>query len=134
MSTIRVTMELPYDELWQVVEQLNLPDLEKFSRQTSNLLARRRTPVLPHQEATLLQSINQSAISLDEQQMFDALFAKRQAETLTANEHQELIALTDRFDELNAQRLDALVKLAHLRQISLIVLMEQLGIEETAVV
>lgn len=134
MSTIRVTMELPYDELWQVVEQLNLPDLEKFSRQTSSLLARRRTPVLSQQESTLLQTINQSAISPDEQEVFDALLVKRQAETLTTSEHQELIALTDRLEELNVQRLDALVKLAHLRQVSLMVLMEQLGIGDTAVV
>lgn len=134
MSTIRVTMELPYNELWQVVEQLNLPDLEKFARQTSNLLARRRTPVLSHQEASLLLQINQSTLFPDQQARCDELVVKRQAETLTANEHQELIELTDQLGELNGQRLESLTQLAHLRRVPLTVLMKELGVGETAVV
>ncbi len=134
MSSIRVTMELPYNELWQGIEQLPLPDLEKFARQTANLLARRRTPVLPRQESTLLLKINQSMLPSDQQARCDALVVKRQAETLTVSEHQELITLTDRLGGLNEQRLDSLTQLANLRQMPLTLLMEELGMGETAVV
>ncbi len=134
MSSIRVTMELPYNELWQVVEQLPLPDLEKFARQTTSLLARRRTPVLPRQESALLLKINQSTLPADQQERCDALVVKRQAETLTASEHQELITLTDQLGELNGQRLDSLTQLANVRQVPLTVLMDELGVRETAVV
>ncbi|HEY52605.1 MAG TPA: STAS/SEC14 domain-containing protein [Caldilineae bacterium] len=131
---MQITMELPADELLKAVEQLSLPDLEQFVQQTVRLLARRRAPVLPRKEAELLLKINQTAPPLDLQARYDELAAKRQAETLTPGEHEELMHLTDQLDELNVHRLEYLAELARLRQTSLSVLMEDLGIEAPAVV
>jgi hypothetical protein len=134
MPTIPVTMELSSDELLKAVEQLSLPDLEQFAQQIFRLLARRRAPVLPRREAELLLNINQSALPVNLQARCDALVAKRQEETLTPGEHEELIRLTDQLDELNVQRLEHLAELARLRQTSLPALMENLGIQVSAVV
>ena len=134
MPTIQITMELPSDELLKAVEQLSLPDLEQFVQQTVRLLARRRAPVLPRGEAELLLKINQSTLPVDFQTRCDELVIKRQAETLTPGEREELMHLTDQLDELNVHRLEYLAELACLRQTSLPVLMEDLGIQVPAVV
>jgi hypothetical protein len=127
-------MELPPDELLKAVEQLSLPDLEQFAQQIVRLLAQRRAPVLPRREAELLLKINQSALPVNLQARYDALVAKRQEETLTPGEREELIHLTDQLGELNVQRLEHLAELARLRQTALPALMENLGIQVTAVV
>jgi hypothetical protein len=134
MSTIQVTMELPSDELLKAVEQLSLSDLEQFAQQIVRLLARRRAPVLSRTEAELLLKINQSALPANLQARCDALVAKRQEETLTPSEREELMHLTDQLGELNVHRLEHLAELARLRQTSLPALMEDLGIQVPAVV
>jgi len=131
MTTVQV--ELPFDELVRAVKQLNLPDLEQFAQQVVKLLAQRRAHILPRAEAELLLKIN-SGVPVDLQVRCDELTAKRQAETLTPGEHEELVRLTDQLGELNGQRLEYLTELAHLRQTSLTVLMEDLGIQAPTVV
>ena len=56
------------------------------------------------------------------------LRAKREDESLTDAEYEELTRLTDRAEELHADRMAALVELARLRGVSLPVLLERLGI------
>lgn len=62
------------------------------------------------------------------QQRFNELVAKRQAETLTPEELQELLQLTDQIETSDAQRVQYLGELARLRGISLPDLMKELGI------
>ncbi len=78
-------------------------------------------------EADLLQAINRG-LSQQTWQRYRDLLKKRDAETLSANEQVELIAISDRIEETNARRLESLVQLARLRQVSLEQLMEALGI------
>ena len=54
--------------------------------------------------------------------------AKLSEETLTSNEHQELLALIDRIEEADAERVQALANLAELRNVSITALMDELGI------
>ncbi len=84
-------------------------------------------PHLPETEADLLQKINQG-LSPELWQRYHDLIDKRRAETLTPNEQADLIALSDQIEEANAQRIGWLIELARLRQTTLEVLMEQLGI------
>lgn len=83
---------------------------------------------LPQAEAELLQKINQG-IPSDTQKNYDELIAKRQDETLTPEEHRELLHLTEQIEKLQAQRLEYLAELARLRKTSLTALMENLGIQ-----
>jgi len=131
MSTLQVKTELPFDELLKAVEQLNLPDLEQLMSQVITLQARRKAPSLPKNESELLLRINQG-LPLDVQKRFDELVAKRQAETLTQNEHQELLDLTDRIEKSDARRVEYMAKLANLRGISLPTLMKELDIRPPA--
>jgi len=116
------------DELLNAANQLSEPELETLLNQLWLLNARRRAPVLPEQETHLLTQINQD-IPADLHQRYRALAEKRDAATLMDEEYEELLALGDRIEQFTAQRLEALVNLATLRQVPLLQLMDDLGIQ-----
>ena len=60
------------------------------------------------------------------------LVAKRQDETLNAEEHTELIILIDRIEIANAHRIECLAELATRRQVPLRTLMAEMGIQPAA--
>ena len=128
MPTIQVKVQLSPEELLKAVDQLSLPDLERFVSQVLVLQAQRQASSLPQAEAELLLKINQG-ITSDTQKYYDELIAKRQAETLTLDEHSELLHLTEQIEKLQAQRIEYLAELARLRKTSLTALMESLGIQ-----
>ncbi|XWK86255.1 MAG: STAS/SEC14 domain-containing protein [Phormidium sp.] len=128
MSTVKVEIQMSSEELLKAVSQLSLPDLEQFVAQVIALQAQRRANNLPQIEAELLLKINQG-IPSNIQKQYNELVIKRQAETLTKNEHQELLNLTEQIEKLQTQRIEYLVELARIRKISLRELMENLGIQ-----
>jgi ABC-type phosphate transport system auxiliary subunit len=120
--------QIAVDQLLDRVAQLETTDLEKFTEQVNFLLARRKTPSLSAPEAELLQKINQG-LPADTQRRYDELRAKLHAETITPAEHQEFLALVDIIEQTDADRLQHLIKLSGLRQVTLPDLMHQLGIQ-----
>jgi hypothetical protein len=116
------------DELIKAANQLNEIDLNQLLHQIVVLRARRKTPILPEEEAQLLLKINQG-IPSDLRTSYQILREKREAETLDDRQYDSLIQLSNQIEQIGAQRLEALAKLAQLRQVSLIDLMETLGIQ-----
>ena len=131
MATIQLQSQISLDALVSGVEQLSTPDLEWLTNQVLALRSKRRAPSLPRKEAELLQKINQG-LSVEMQQRFNLLTAKRRAETLTSEEYQELLELVDEIELRDAKRVEYLAELAQLRNISLRMLMKQLGIRPPA--
>lgn len=129
MATVQVTSEIniELDEVLDGVAKLDTPELEHFLSQVSILLARRKAPSLPEREAELLQQINQGLPTVL-QQRYDELTAKLEADTITPAEHQELLQLIDQIELADAERLQHLIELAQLRNMSLDELMDQLDI------
>ena len=128
MSTVKVEIQMSSEELLKAVSQLSLPDLEQFVDQVIALQAQRRANNLPQTEAELLLKINQ-VIPSDIQKQYDELVIKRQTETLTTEEHKQLLNFTEQIEKLQTQRIEYLVELARIRRISLTELMENLGIQ-----
>ena len=60
---------------------------------------------------------------------YDQLVSKRENETLTGAEFEELKSLTDNLEQQNVRRIHALAKLAALRNKSLDMMMKELQIE-----
>jgi hypothetical protein len=116
------------DELLKAANQLDETDLETLLNRLLLMRARRQATILPTQEASLLLQINQG-IPMDLHQQYQTLAEKRDAETLTDQEYQALLQLSDRIEQLTAHRLEALVNLATLRQVPLLQLMDDLGIQ-----
>jgi len=87
-----------------------------------------RQDKLPKIESELLQQIDRSFSKIDWQR-YDKLIEKRQNETLTPDEQNELISLSDCIESLNVDRIQNLAKLALIRKITINDLMIELGIK-----
>ncbi len=127
MSVIQVETQLSTDELLKAIGQLKQPELDGLMFQMLALRARRQAPSLPQDEARLLLKINQG-LSPEVQTRYDDLIARRRAESLTTDEYDQLLRLTDQIENLEVRRMEYMAELARLRQTSLTKLMENLGI------
>jgi uncharacterized membrane protein YheB (UPF0754 family) len=122
------TMPIRTDELLQAALQLPPVEWEQFVTRLFTLKARERAPVLSEREAELLDQIYQG-LPAAMQQRLNELIEKRQAYTITETELQELITLTDQVELFDAARLERLIELAHLRNVPLAQLIQQLGLK-----
>jgi hypothetical protein len=82
---------------------------------------------LPGKEAALLERINEG-LPAETWQRYHDLKAKRDARTLTQEEHAELISISDSIEEWNARRLAFVAALARLRGVPFPELVRQLGL------
>jgi hypothetical protein len=86
--------------------------------------------VVSDHENELIQAIYQG-IPIAIQQRYDELRECLHEETLTTNEHQELLHLVDVVEQCEVDRLEKLIQLAKLRQVSLDELMQQLNLKRS---
>ena len=128
MPVIQVEAQLSSAQLLQAVEQMSAEELTGFVERVLALRAQRSAAHLDRTESELLLQINRS-IPPDLRARYDALCAKRQAETLDPQEYAELRQLTTQIENLDAMRLAALAELARLRHTGLAELMKKLGIK-----
>jgi len=139
-TTMTITLEIAPEleqQLQQAAEQAGLaPDayivetLREHLMLPGDSLAQHRPGIqhLSSTESDLLLKINHSLAEIGWAR-YHTLVAKRHAETLTPNEQQELIGLSDQIETANVQRMTYLTELARLRKISLVALIQQLGLK-----
>lgn len=120
-------VELDFDEVLKGVARLETSELEQFITQVMTIRAQRRAPSLPQEETDLLKQINQG-VPTEVRNRYDELHAKMLNESLTVGEQQELIELSDQIEFADAERLQHLMRLAQLRNLSVDTLMDQLGL------
>src|SRR5271166_2560717 len=114
MPTVHVEAHLSSDDLLRAVQQLDLPELEQFLSRVVALRAQRQAPRLRQTETDLLATINRG-LPDDLRQRHNTLAEKRDQETLTSEEHAELLRLTEQIEQLQAERITALSALAQVR-------------------
>lgn len=127
------TIQIGTDELLNAALQLPPPELNQL---VERLLVWRgqllnAVPRLSTNESALMLKINQGFTPVL-QQRYDELLEKRDARTLTPEEYQELLALTDQVEAWNVERVQALSDLARVRQVSLPEVMRQLNLANPA--
>ena len=129
MTIVQVKSEvnIEIDELIGGVSQLATRDIEQLLSALSIMLAQRKVSSLPARESVLLQKIAES-VADTVQDRYDMLQAKLLTEQITLDEHAELLDLIDIVEQADADRLQALIELAQLREITLDEVMAQLGI------
>ncbi|MGE5340441.1 MAG: STAS/SEC14 domain-containing protein [Candidatus Omnitrophota bacterium] len=129
MPTVQVKAQLSTEDMLQAVKQLKTSELEGFFWQVIALLARRKAPGLSRQESDLMMKINRG-IPLEKQEYYNKLIAKRRSETLTDEEYEALLKLTDQIEKLDVERLGYLKELASIQGISLTSIMKKLHIKK----
>lgn len=127
IENIKITkqVDLGLDDILNGISELDSKDLEKFIQKIGSLIARRKVAHLPERESALLMKINK-AIPPILQKRYEELLAKNRAETITPIEHEELLKAIEKVETKNAERLENLIELSHIRNVSLDALMRQL--------
>ncbi len=131
-SSFAVKTDEALDEVLDEVSRLDTPHLEDLLLEVSLMLAERKAPHLSRRESELLMKINQG-LSAEVQRRYDELMDKLRNETITSAERQELLRLIDQIEQADAERLQYLIELAQLRNVSVEELMAQLGIQPPAI-
>jgi hypothetical protein len=116
------------NSILMAVRQMPIAEMEQLVDQVIAIRAERIAPHLTADESALLARVNQG-LPGDNRVRLRALIEKRDDETITASEWQELAALTDQLELLHADRLAALAELAQLRGVTLAEVISQLGIQ-----
>ncbi len=114
-------------DLYEALERLEPSELDRVATWLLSVQADRRAPRLAQRETELLAEINRG---LPETSLarFRRLVKKRRKSALSPVEVEELRALSDHFEEIEARRAERLVELAGLRKTPLPELMRELGI------
>ena len=125
-----LVIELPLEIESRVREAANAEglDVTAFLREAAEARLRLSDPARPLTEADVLARINRSGLPDAFWDRYRTLAAKREAETLTRKEQQELIGLSDQMEARRVERLRHLVTLAQMRQTSVDALTDELGL------
>jgi hypothetical protein len=119
--------QLSTEQILSAVSHLSLPELEQVFDHVLALQAERKAAHLSAAESALLARLNQG-LPAALRERIACLRDKREDETITDAEYEELTRLTNRAEELHADRMAALVELAKCHGVSLAALMDQLRI------
>jgi hypothetical protein len=129
MPVIHVDAQVSPEQLLKAVEQMPSTELDAFVTQIMALQARRGASNLTPREPELMLRIHQ-ALPMELQRRFDELVEKRQSGEISESELGELIAITDRSEEMEADRIHALADMAELRNTTVPALMHVLEIRK----
>lgn len=122
------TIQIENEQLLNAALQMPLSDLEQFAIRLFARKAREETPSLSAAETRLLLKINQDLPAAARRRL-NELIDQRQAARISPPELAELMQLTEQAEALGVERLQALIELAALRNLTLDELMQQLGIK-----
>ena len=123
--SITKQLDLGIEDIIAGMCSLETPELERFMQRIGQIVARRKFSSVSEQERELLFKIN-NVIPVISQERYALLSEKMQAETITASEHTELLKLVEKLEAKYVKRLEYLIELARIRNMSLQQLMKQL--------
>lgn len=127
MPKITTEVQLSLDAMLAAIEQLDLDALQQVMQVAAASRTRKQVSQLSEHETELLTQINQG-LSMEQDARYQVLRDKRDAETLTTTEYQELLSLTQIAEAIQVERLQHLSRLANLRGVSLTQVMTDLEI------
>jgi ABC-type uncharacterized transport system ATPase component len=128
MPTIQLDAELSFNQVVNAVKQLSDAEREKLLSQVAAVRPLYGDHQLSRAESKLLIKINKG-VPEEIQSRYNELIHKRDEKTLTDEEYEELLRLTDQIELLDAERLKYLTELAAIQNKPLVLLMDELGIK-----
>jgi len=130
MVTVEIPSRLTMDDLLAAIDKLPNQALLEFGWRVRALQTKRGLPfVEAADEQALLQIIADQRLLEPDQNRLAWLRQKSDEETLTPEEHTELLRYVHRVEQLDLTRIEALIELAQKRGVTLREVIHQLGIE-----
>lgn len=128
MANVLIQTQLTTEQIIDVIGQLDASDLESVLRKAMQFQAKQKGQSQFQRESELLNRIFQKK-SATFRRRFDRLKTKCKAFKLTTQEHEEFLRLLEEVQKEDVEYVEALTELAQLHNVTLPVLMEQLGIK-----
>jgi len=128
MPIIQLDAELSFNQVFNALKQLSEAEREKLFFQVAYVRPLYEDHQLSPAESELLIKINKG-VPENLQHRYNELIHKRNEKTLTDEEYEELLRLTDQIELRNAKRLEYLTELATIQNKPLVLLMDELGIK-----
>ncbi len=127
MTTIQIrpNTKIPVDDVLHGVATLNTAELEDFFQKVAQVLAERKAPHLSNRESELLQKIN-AGYPDGITKRYEYLLSQSKKQTISTAEQEELIGTSDLFEAFDVKRIELLIELAQLRNVSLDELLENM--------
>jgi len=117
-----------FDNIIQSLSNLNLNELDLLMSRLIGLRRQKLPSVLTEMESTLLKKINKP-IPAEIQKRYDLLIVKRDDHTLSDEEYSELLELTNYTEQHAVERLELLLELSKVRNVSLDDLLDELELK-----
>ena len=128
MENVQIQSNKNLQSLIGGFSEMPLPDLEYFINGLNALVIRKRVTDSNKRNKFLLQKINQTVLPEPVVERYTLLQDKMELENLSETEYQELLSLVAQEEKIRNKRFQYLLELAQLKDISLIQLMNQLGL------
>lgn len=119
---------LSFDEILRNVSSLDTKEIVQFMHEISRIVAQRKGNTLSQRESELLEAINKS-IPSKLQFQYDTLVLKLNNETISDEEHKQLLQVIAKLEQKKAKKLEYMMELARLRNITLKELSHQLQMQ-----
>ncbi len=119
--------QISINELLEGVQKLSAEDFDLFFKKIQKLRTEKESVHLSDFERSLLERIK-AGLPLQFKKRFFHLTGKRDEETLTPTEYEELLELTEKYEQYELDRLRLMVQLAESRGITLPDLVKQFNL------
>ena len=129
MITVEIPTRLTVDDLVSAVAKLPPLELLRFMNRVLALQSERGLSWLVNQEEQALLALIDQSLPAPQQARLDELRTKSQDAPLTPTEQTELLQFIKQIEQFEIKRVEALVKLAQKRNLTLTELMKTLNIE-----
>lgn len=122
-------ISLNMEDLLEGIANLEISELEELADKIIDLRAERRVPSIPQDEAILLEKIK-SGVPSQVRRRYEQLLPKLLDESMSPAEHKEYLSLIDQIKLADAERMRNLIALAALRNSTIDIVMDELGLRQ----
>ena len=129
MLRIPINTEIDSQTFIKNVANLSISELEAFAKEINALIKQKKKKEIKNKEKGLKSKLNQTILSKAKRERVLELSPKVELETISKIEQKELGVLFDEAEELRNKRVEIMIELAHLKSVSLSVIMQELGLK-----
>ncbi len=129
MTTVEIKpqVRVGIEEILEGISKLDNKEFERFRKQVNNLWSERKSKAFQKKEKQLLAAISMPLLPEKDQKKYEKLKRKLEQETISKAGHEEFLKLLDEMEKNGVKRLESMIELAELRNVSLDELLEQLN-------
>lgn len=122
-------VQINLNSILQGVAQLETDNLQQFANEVVQLLLKRTSSDEQIKEWAIIYQIY-TLVPAADLVRYNELVTKAEQEEVAIEERKEYIKLSEKMEQLSAKRLELLIALAAIRKVSILEVMQQLGLQK----